>query len=669
MSSTNVIMKENSNTEVNSVKSPRTTTAPVKPRIPFSGAVKLSGSNTQKTTPGTKNSIGTKEPTKTLTKTSTQTTKSSSPNKVSPITSKSTRVKNNTNDPTRRTSNGLNISNPRVPQVVPKVSSSKSLANESSPKASTTIKSPTITPRKTHRSTKSMPPRINTTNASNNNSPPSPIKKRRPSQPELTQNPTSFKSPIDLSHVKSRVGSLDNISYTPKSASNGEKKKVFSKKADYSNVKSRVGSLDNIKYTPKGGGTSKRVSSSNSSDIEFSSASSTSDISSRNDPKIDNVKSSINRDNNNEKNKGGDVKIFSKKPKFTSVQSKVSSRENINFVPKRKSNPQVFTSKLDLKNVKSRVGSLDNIKYVPGGGDVVIYSEKLKFREKATPKIDAGVSKNSADNTSFLEDDRLNAILSPSPISSIASEDVPEINSPPEELMIPTPFRVALSPIAEILQSSQEEDESEYQQSIAQLISHSDASQISPDIENKTAVVKGKPAPISEEKFDKPVDSITTIEEPQQPSSSSTIKRETPQSIKAKIAALEAKNAEIAARKLAAKEKLKAAAFATKTKAVNDDEENYRDFVQKFQQEFECPQDDADIIYAINNEEDSDLNFEVNVLRKSRLLSESNNREVESLYIPEIPPLAIQVPPEGNQIPVVPELTLAQKRAYDSSWI
>ncbi|CAG8489956.1 6698_t:CDS:2 [Ambispora gerdemannii] len=647
MNTTNEIMKENNNTEVNSVKSPRTPTSAVKPRIPFSGAVKLSSLNTPKTTPGVKHSIG-------ATKTSTQSTKSSSSNKVSPIAPQLT----------------PNISNPLVLPAAPRVSPVKSLANKSSSKKTITTKSPS----KTHRSTKSMPPRINTSNVSNNNPSPLSIRKRRSSQPELTQNPTSlFKSPIDLSHVKSRVGSLDNISYTPKSASNSEKKKVFSEKLDYSKVRSRVGSFDNIKYMPKRGDTS------------------------------------------------GDVKIVSKKPEFTSVQSKVGSRENISYVPK-KGNTQVFTSKLDLKNVKSRVGSLDNIKHVPGGGDVVIYNEKLKFRKKAAPKVDAGTSQNNVDNIPFLEDDRLNSALSPSPISSLSLDDAPEYNSPTEELMTPTPFRVALSPIAEILQSSQEEDEMEYQQSIAQLISPSVAPQTSPDIANKTAIIKGKPAPISEEKSDKPVESITTVEE-EPPSPSPITNRETPQSIKAKIAALEAKNAEVAARKLAAKEKLKAASLAIKVKVVDDDEEKlkaasfatkvekvdddkdeerFRDFIQKFQQEFginqaeeldegqydeldttqfevevedeedddsECPQDDADIIYAVNNEDDSDLSFEVNVLRKSRLLSDSSIREVESLYIPEIPPLAIQIPPESNSNPVVPELTIAQKRAYDSSWI
>ncbi|KAG9303619.1 hypothetical protein G9A89_018515 [Geosiphon pyriformis] len=506
---------------------------------------------------------------------------------------------------------------------------------------------------KSNRSTKSTPSRINrSVQSSTETQKPS---KRRASQPDLISTSASVKLPhipadqkIDVSHVRPRIGSLDNIKYTPKV---GGEKKIFSAKPDFSKVKSRVGSLDNIKHTPKA---SKEGS-------------------------LDTLPP-----------KGGEVKVFSKKPNFSSVQSRIGSLENINYVPQG-GNIQIFSDKITFKNVKARVGSLDNIQYTPGGGDVAIYNEKLKFRETAAPKIDAGISNssNQSVSSSFLDDERM--ALVDSPVSSLALDEVPESNSPTNEIMSIAPFRIALSPIAEVLQSSQE-DEQEHQ-TITQLLSPP----LVPKkaiIENKTILVKGKPAPASAEKREPEAAEIFPGQILENKDKTYLVK-ETPNTVKAKIAELEAKNAASAAKKLAAKEEIKKASIQAKLNAAREAEEKFLMFVQNLQKEFgraetvkldvdeggsqvyqpeqiyddyeeeedsECPPDDTDSTFENN------LSFEVNVLRKSRLVAEANLREYESLYLPEITSV-IEVPPKSFSNPTKPELTIAQKNIYESSWI
>ncbi len=63
----------------------------------------------------------------------------------------------------------------------------------------------------------------------------------------LSKTPTSSNG--NLSNVKSKVGSKENIKYTPAKGS----VKIFDQKPDFSNVKSKVSSNENIKHTPGGG--------------------------------------------------------------------------------------------------------------------------------------------------------------------------------------------------------------------------------------------------------------------------------------------------------------------------------------------------------------------------------------------------------------------------------
>ncbi len=59
-----------------------------------------------------------------------------------------------------------------------------------------------------------------------------------------------FHAKPDLSHVKSKVGSTDNLKHTPK----GGKVKIIDDKVNFKETaKPRVGSLENIKHTPSGG--------------------------------------------------------------------------------------------------------------------------------------------------------------------------------------------------------------------------------------------------------------------------------------------------------------------------------------------------------------------------------------------------------------------------------
>ncbi|KAF7239152.1 Microtubule-associated protein tau [Varanus komodoensis] len=56
--------------------------------------------------------------------------------------------------------------------------------------------------------------------------------------------------PVDLSHVTSKCGSLDNIHHKP----GGGQVEVKSEKLDFKDkVQSKIGSLDNITHTPGGG--------------------------------------------------------------------------------------------------------------------------------------------------------------------------------------------------------------------------------------------------------------------------------------------------------------------------------------------------------------------------------------------------------------------------------
>ena len=59
-----------------------------------------------------------------------------------------------------------------------------------------------------------------------------------------------FDEKPNFTNAKPRIGSLDNITHTPKSTN----MKIFDEKPNFTNAKPRIGSLDNIKHVPKGTG-------------------------------------------------------------------------------------------------------------------------------------------------------------------------------------------------------------------------------------------------------------------------------------------------------------------------------------------------------------------------------------------------------------------------------
>lgn len=128
--------------------------------------------------------------------------------------------------------------------------------------------------------------------------------------------PTTPKGPApNVKNVTSKIGSLQNASYTPK----GGQVKIASKKTDYSSVSSRVGSTANMDHKPGGG-----------------------------------------------EKKTGVKKIESHKLEFK-AQSKVGSTDYITHKPGG-GNKKIETQKLDFKDkAKPRVES--KTAHKPGGGD------------------------------------------------------------------------------------------------------------------------------------------------------------------------------------------------------------------------------------------------------------------------------------------------------------
>ncbi|XP_077959063.1 uncharacterized protein LOC120819595 isoform X22 [Gasterosteus aculeatus] len=136
----------------------------------------------------------------------------------------------------------------------------------------------------------------------------------------------------DLKHVRSKIGSTENIKHQP----GGGKVQILDKKVDVGNVQARCGSKDNIKHTPG----------------------------------------------------GGKVQIVHKKIDLTNVQSKCGSKANIRHKPGG-GNIEIKNEKIEFKG-QSKIGSLDNIGHVPGGGQRRIESHKLSFRESAKARTDHG---------------------------------------------------------------------------------------------------------------------------------------------------------------------------------------------------------------------------------------------------------------------------------------
>ncbi|KAI9273967.1 hypothetical protein EDC94DRAFT_689961 [Helicostylum pulchrum] len=172
----------------------------------------------------------------------------------------------------------------------------------------------------------------------------------------------------DFSHVKSKIGSLENIKHKP----SGGTSKVYDENVDElrsriaSKVGSKIGSLDNIKHKPGGGSVTiydDRANFIKSKDISSKVGS------------LDNIK---------HKPGGGFVTIYDDKFEFIKskeITSKVGSLDNIKHKPGG-GDVKIYDDKSDYiksKEITSKVGSLDNIKHKAGGGDLKIYDEKFDF--------------------------------------------------------------------------------------------------------------------------------------------------------------------------------------------------------------------------------------------------------------------------------------------------
>ncbi|CAN8185200.1 unnamed protein product [Coccothraustes coccothraustes] len=144
---------------------------------------------------------------------------------------------------------------------------------------------------------------------------------------------------------------------------------------DLRHVRSKIGSTDNIKHQPGGGKgkVEKRPESAGAAPSSEPSAGT------KVAPKVA-AKEGVPKQPN------GKVQIVSKKANYSHVQSKCGSKDNIKHVPGG-GNVQIQNKKVDLSKVSSKCGSKANIKHKPGGGDVKIENQKLNFKEKAQAKV------------------------------------------------------------------------------------------------------------------------------------------------------------------------------------------------------------------------------------------------------------------------------------------
>ncbi|XP_073731919.1 uncharacterized protein map4l isoform X2 [Misgurnus anguillicaudatus] len=169
---------------------------------------------------------------------------------------------------------------------------------------------------------------------------------RKPPVPRAPRNVRPTNAPMpDLKHVRSKIGSTDNIKYQPGggkvSAAQGKadalpktnqgKVQIVHKKLDFSHVTSRCGSKDNIKHVPG----------------------------------------------------GGNVQILNKKVDLSKVTAKCGSKDNM------KHKPVGGDVKIESQNMngKAKVGSLDNVGHEPGGGNVK--AEGVQQKSEGSPSSPA----------------------------------------------------------------------------------------------------------------------------------------------------------------------------------------------------------------------------------------------------------------------------------------
>lgn len=382
---------------------------------------------------------------------------------------------------------------------------------------------------------------------------------------------------------------------------------------------SRVGSLDNIDYVPKGG--DKPIFNDK---LNFS-----------------NAKSRVGSlDNINYTPKGGDIVIFDSKLQLTEVKSRVGSLDNINHTRKG-GDIVIFDSKLQLPEVKPKVGSLDNINHTPKGGDIRIYNQKLKFKEYAAPKIITRSSASSNSSSFIADDDR--SSLAYSPVSSLALDEAPEEvndpNDPPQEVNDPPQEQCAIqSPSVDVLSPIMENFgiEEEYEE----------------EVEEESSI----PVYMTEAELSFEVhDSFQQRKVPNEETNKHT------EFYSGKETNLNYQDQNFSVNETYNQQHEIVYEEEAEEIYENDDHDNDDEFTYR-----------ESTIFTMNESSlnDTDLSFEVNVLRKSTLLSNVTERNSTVEDINPKPLKEFEIPPENeSELPEEPELTIVQQRAYDESWI
>ncbi|KAF9101871.1 hypothetical protein BGX29_005166 [Mortierella sp. GBA35] len=182
---------------------------------------------------------------------------------------------------------------------------------------------------------------------------------------------------------RSSTSSVTNLPMSPTSPTRRLSKHIIpTQKATYDHVKSKVGSLENINYAAR-----ERPSSRDSSADEGNGRSRS--------PSARSSTSSTSAAPTSPTSSTGRRSSFkippSKKVDYSKVQSKVGSLENVTHTPQG-GNIRIFNEKLSAREaeyakVQSKVGSLEYVHHIPQGGNLKVFSEKLNFREQAQSKI------------------------------------------------------------------------------------------------------------------------------------------------------------------------------------------------------------------------------------------------------------------------------------------
>ncbi|GJJ73501.1 hypothetical protein EMPS_05859 [Entomortierella parvispora] len=183
-----------------------------------------------------------------------------------------------------------------------------------------------------------------------------------------TATATSPRSPLH-SRRSSSVSTTTSPPLSPSSPNSGSansrrlsKHIIPTQKAQYDHVKSKVGSFDNVAYKEAGRGRpSSRASSSGGNGGAFS-------------PNNGRSRSPSGARSSNSSNGGSTTASTT-----STAQRRLSSGGSGFKIPPSK--------KVDYSKVRSKVGSLEFINHTPQGGNLRVFSEKLNFRETAQSKI------------------------------------------------------------------------------------------------------------------------------------------------------------------------------------------------------------------------------------------------------------------------------------------